>query len=47
MIQNPDAQVFQMFPIPLYVTSYKGDTSEFIKYFDSVSGFGMSKGYPL
>ena len=35
MIQNPEAQVFNMFPIPLYVTTYKGDTSEIVKYFDS------------
>ena len=35
MIQNPEAQVFNMFPIPLYVTTYKGDTSEIVKYFNS------------
>jgi hypothetical protein len=35
MIQNPEAQVFNMFPVPLYVTTYKGDTSEIVKYFDS------------
>ena len=24
-----------MFPIPLYVTTFKGDTTEIVKYFDS------------
>lgn len=35
MIQNPTAEVFSMFPTPLYVTNYSGDTSEIVKYFDS------------
>ena len=35
MIDNPNAQVFSMFPTPLYVTTYEGDTSDIIKYFDS------------
>lgn len=35
MTQNSKAQVFPLFPTPLYVTSYEGDTTEIIKYFDS------------
>lgn len=35
MIDNPNAQVFSMFPTPLYVTTYEGDTTDIIKYFDS------------
>ena len=34
MIQNPDAQVFNLFPTALYVTNYRADTSVFTKYFD-------------
>ena len=34
MIDNPNAQVFNMFPTPLYVTTYQGDTSDIINYFD-------------
>lgn len=29
------SQVFQMFPTPLYVSTYYGDTSEVVKYLDS------------
>jgi len=29
------SQVFQMFPIPLYVNTYEGDITEIVKYFDS------------
>lgn len=29
------AQVFPMFPTPLYVNTYQGDTTEIVKYFDS------------
>lgn len=28
-------KIFPMFPTPLYVTTYEGDTTEVIKYFDS------------
>ena len=35
MIQNPDAQVFNLFPTALYVTNYRADTSVFTDYFDS------------
>jgi len=34
MIQNPDAQVFNLFPTALYVTNYRADTSVFTKHFD-------------
>lgn len=30
-----DVQVFNLFPTPLYVTSYDGDTTEIVKYLDS------------
>ena len=30
-----DAKVFNLFPTPLYVTTYEGDTTEVVKYFDS------------
>lgn len=40
--------VFSMFPTPLYVTTYEGDTTEMVKYFDSCEmnpasggGYGM------
>jgi uncharacterized protein (TIGR02466 family) len=43
-----EAQVFSMFPAPLYVNTYEGDTAEVIKYFDSCEmndassgGYGM------
>ena len=29
------SQVFPMFPTPLYVSTYEGDTTEIVKYFDS------------
>lgn len=35
MIQNPKAEVFSLFPVPLYATTYQGDISEIVKYFDS------------
>jgi uncharacterized protein (TIGR02466 family) len=45
---NTDAHVFNLFPTPLYVTTYEGDTTEMTKYFDSCEmnpahggGYGM------
>lgn len=32
---NNNVKVFEMFPTPLYVTTYPGDTTEIVKYFDS------------
>jgi hypothetical protein len=29
------SQVFQMFPTPLYVNRYEGDTTQLINYFNS------------
>lgn len=34
-MKNNKVHVFDLFPTPLYVTNYEGDTSELIKYFDS------------
>ena len=31
MVSNPKADLYQMFPIPLYVTTYEGDTTEIVK----------------
>ena len=30
-----ESKVFPMFPTPLYVATYEGDTTEIVKYFDS------------
>lgn len=30
-----ESQVFQMFPTPLYVSNYKGDTTDVVNYFNS------------
>jgi uncharacterized protein (TIGR02466 family) len=45
---NTDAHIFNLFPTPLYVATYEGDTTEMIKYFDSCEmnpasggGYGM------
>ena len=32
MVSNPKADLYQMFPIPLYVTTYDGDMTEISKY---------------
>jgi hypothetical protein len=29
------SKIFEMFPVPLYVTTYEGDTTEIVKYFNS------------
>ena len=39
------SQLFSMFPIPLYVTTYEGDTTEIVKYFDSCEMNELHKGY--
>jgi hypothetical protein len=48
MLKDNKSKVFNLFPTPLYVTTYEGDTTEFIKYFDSCEmnsasggGYGM------
>lgn len=45
---DTNTHIFNLFPIPLYVTVYEGDTTEMVKYFDSCemnpahgSGYGM------
>ena len=30
-----NVKVFDLFPVPLYVTTYQEDTTELVKYFDS------------
>jgi hypothetical protein len=32
---SSDATIFPLFATPLYATTYKGDTTDFVKYFDS------------
>lgn len=32
---DQNVKVFDLFPVPLYVTTYEGDTTEIIDYFDS------------
>ena len=34
-MNNPTSHIFSMFPSPLFVCNYKGDTDEIIKHFDS------------
>ena len=45
MVNNPNAQVFQMFPVPLYITNFDGDTTEMVKYFDSCKLNEYQPGY--
>lgn len=47
-MSNENVHIFGLFPIPLYVTTYQGDTTEIVKYFDSCEmneangqGYGM------
>lgn len=42
-----DVHVFNLFPSPLYVTTYHGDTSEIVKYFDSCEMNDPKNGYGL
>lgn len=41
------AQVFNLFPIPLYVNTYYGDTTEIVKYFDSSEMNETNPGYGM
>lgn len=34
-MHNENIHIFNLFPTPLYVTTYEGDTTEIVKYFDS------------
>lgn len=40
-------RVFNLFPSPLYVTTYQGDTSEIVKYFNSCEMNDPLNGYGL
>ena len=41
------AQVFNLFPTPLYVNTYPGDTTEIVKYFDSAEMNETNPGYGM
>jgi uncharacterized protein (TIGR02466 family) len=41
------AQVFNLFPTPLYVNTYYGDTTEIVKYFDSSEMNETNPGYGM
>lgn len=47
MIQNPKAEIFPLFATPLYATTYEGDITEIVKYFnscemnDALGGYGV------
>jgi uncharacterized protein (TIGR02466 family) len=41
------AQVFNLFPTPLYVNTYYGDTTEIVKYFDSCEMNETNPGYGM
>lgn len=42
-----EAQIFNLFPTPLYVTTYEGDTTEVINYFDSCEMNEDNTGYGI
>ena len=44
-LNNPKAQVMALFPTPLYVTNYDGDTTEIVKYFNSQEFNSATPGY--
>jgi uncharacterized protein (TIGR02466 family) len=41
---NNDVQVFNLFPVPLYVTTYDQNTTDIVKYFDSCEMNNASEG---
>jgi uncharacterized protein (TIGR02466 family) len=47
MIQNPNTEVFPLFATPLYATTYQGDATEIIKYFDSCEMNQAHGGYGI
>ena len=47
MVNNPKADLYQMFPIPLYVTTYEGDTTEIVKYLNSIELHEHNPGYGM
>ena len=44
---NQNVKVFDLFPTPLYVTTYEGDTTEIVKYFDSCEMNEPQGGYGI
>ena len=47
MVSNPKAELYQMFPIPLYVRRYEGDTTEIVKYLHSIELHEHNPGYGM
>jgi len=45
MVNNPNAQVIGIFPIPIYIANYPNDTSAVVKYFDSQEFNEATDGY--
>ena len=44
---DQNVKVFDLFPTPLYVTTYEGDTTEIVKYFDSCEMNEPQGGYGI
>lgn len=42
-----EAQIFNLFPTPLYVTTYEGDTTQVVNYFDSCEMNEDNQGYGI
>ena len=47
MVSNPKAELYQMFPIPLYITTYEGDMTEISKYLHSIELHEHNPGYGM
>jgi uncharacterized protein (TIGR02466 family) len=44
---NQNVKVFDLFPVPLYVTTYEGDTTEIVDYFNSCEMNEPQGGYGI
>ena len=44
---NQNVKIFDLFPVPLYVTTYEGDTTEIVDYFDSCEMNEPQGGYGI
>jgi hypothetical protein len=44
---DQNVKVFDLFPVPLYVTTYEGDTTEIVDYFDSCEMNEPQGGYGI
>jgi uncharacterized protein (TIGR02466 family) len=44
---DQNVKVFDLFPVPLYVTTYEGDTTEIVNYFDSCEMNEPQGGYGI